>query len=348
MKPNNTPAEIFFAIKNSKKPICCLDSRLDCDAVSSAMVMKRVLKQKFNLNLELTYVSAINEHFQEKYKGITSLKSIRQEVDPASINYDAYDLMILLDCGDPGHLSQDDDFKLPDNIPSINIDHHNDSNDSSCTLNYVVRAPSTCSILYEILSQEGIKIDCISAKLIMLGIIEDSGVFQYDKIRPQDLRMAADILEQTKKDLFWYTYRITYHEEPEETNLKKLTFVNYRIDLKNKIAYSFASKTDYAKFGISKEFKTGNSPADFIRKTDGIYFAFFIREKEGPMGMPVYVVSLRSHLADYDVSQIAAEFGGGGHIMASAFRINNAINMNDAIKKVIAAAKNYKYVKTKL
>lgn len=340
---NNTSTQIIAAIKKSKNPICCIDSRLDCDAVSSALVMSRILKKQFGVKLELTYVDNINENFKNLYQGIASLDSIRTEVDPSTINYSAFDLIILLDCGDPTHLSKSDNFHLPDNIASVNIDHHNDSNNLGCTFNYVHKAPSACSLLYEIFKRQGMPIDNISAKLLMLGLVDDSGVFQYDKIRPQDLRMAADILEQTKKDLFWFTYRITYHEAPDEIKLKRLTFANYHYDPDLKLAYSFATKNDYALFGIPDNYKTGNSPADFIRKTEGINFAFFIKEKEEIQGSPTYSVSLRSRLPDYDVSQIAAQYGGGGHIMSSGFRINDAKNMKDAINKVIKASQKYKY-----
>lgn len=233
----------------------------------------------------------------------------------------------MLDCGEPAHLSSDDNFAIPPTINSINIDHHNDSNQLLAKLNYVYSAPSACSLLYTIFKKLKIKLTKKEIELLLLGILEDSGLLQFDKISYLDLEMIADLLKQSNNILFDFTHRLSYNEPVDEIKVKKMTFENYHLDIKNKLAYSYGLISDYKKHDIPDGFKISYSPADYLRRTEGINLAFFIKEKSKSN----YSISLRSRLPNYDVSKIAAKFNGGGHIMSSGCVIENVKTIEEAI-----------------
>lgn len=334
---NSSEKVIFNSLKTAKHPICCIDSRLDSDAISSALVMESIFKRLFSKNLVLTFPGKLTKNIHNIYEGLNDLTTIRDNTDPSSVNFSNYDLMLILDCGEAAHLSNREEFIIPESIKSVNIDHHNDSNTLYANINYVYKAPSACSLIYTILDKNKVKISKKEADLLLIGILEDSGIFQFDKIDHNDLIIAANLLKISKRELFFYTHKLTYNEPAEEMRVKKLVLDHYHLDLKNKFAYSYGLVEDYKKYEIPGDHKISYSPADYIRKTDGINFAFYIKEK----GNGSYSVSLRSRLPDFDVSKIAVKYSGGGHIMASGMRIDNASSVEEVIKIVVAEAKKY-------
>ena len=340
---NSSEKIIFSTLKKSQKPICCIDSRLDSDAISSALVAESIFKRVFHKKLTLTFPGKLTQNIHNIYHGVNDLSTIRDNCDPTNIIITDYDLLIILDCGEIAHLSNKEEFSVPSTIKSINIDHHNDSNTLFSDTNYVHKAPSTCSLIYKILAANKIQPTKNEAELLLLGILEDSGIFQFDKIDYHDLLTTADLLKITKKGLFHYTHKLTYNEPPDEIMVKKILLEHYTLDLKNKVAYSYGLIKDYQKYNIPDGHKISYSPADYIRKTDGINFAFFVKEKSNGS----YSVSLRSRLPDYNVSEIAGEFNGGGHIMSSGMRLDNMKSVDEVIKTVIRVSKKYnlKYYK---
>ena len=134
----------------------------------------------------------IKENFTEKKVDVylEATKEIRHEIPDEKVQYD---LFFCLDCGDKERLGFSGE--LFDNAKyTYCIDHHI-SNTGFAQESYVVPdASSTSELVYNLLEDEKISLD--TANALYLGIVHDTGVFQYSCATPSTFRIAARLLEK--------------------------------------------------------------------------------------------------------------------------------------------------------
>jgi phosphoesterase RecJ-like protein len=82
------------------------------------------------------------------------------------------------------------------------------------------------------------------------------------------------------------------------------------------LAVTYITEADYEQTGSGEEMTEGI--IDFLRALEGVRIAAVIREL-GSRGAAARKVSLRSSGDGIDVSAIAREHGGGGHVRAAGF-----------------------------
>ena len=76
---------------------------------------------------------------------------------------------------------------------TINIDHHV-SNSGCGDVNYIVpEASSTSELIYQVMEDKSF-VDVEIAKAIYVGIIHDTGVFQYSNTSPSTFKTAAELI----------------------------------------------------------------------------------------------------------------------------------------------------------
>lgn len=219
-----------------------------------------------------------------------------------------YDLFICLDCGDEKRLG----FSLPlfeQAEHTFCIDHHI-SNQHFAEYNHIVPdASSTCELVYDLLDYD--KISRKTAELLYLGIVHDTGVFQYACAGPSTFRAAAKLLEKgvDAPKLIQDTY---YEKSYAQNQILGRALLESIVFMKGKCIASYITKKTMDFYGVT--------PADLdgivsqLRVTKGVEVAVFMYETEAS----VYKVSLRSK-ERVDVSKIAAYFGGGGHEKAAGY-----------------------------
>ena len=191
---------------------------------------------------------------------------------------------------------------------TINIDHHISNADGCGQINYVdPTASSSSELVYELMERE--LVDVSVAKAIYIGMIHDTGVFQYSNTSPKTLRTAAELVGYG----FDFSRLIdeTFYEKSYVQNqilgralLESILFMDGRcivsaIDRKTMDFYN-AKPGDLE--GIVSQ----------LRVTKGVECAIFMYQT----GLQEYKVSLRSN-GRVDVAKIASYFGGGGHVRAA-------------------------------
>lgn len=128
------------------------------------------------------------EEIPSTFYRIKGTDEILHEIDESK----HYDLFIVLDCGDTGRL----EFSVPLFVSAghtLCIDHHV-SNICFAQDNYVVPdASSTSELVYNLIDKD--KITKEIAEALYLGIVHDTGVFQYSCAGPSTFRAAAELLE---------------------------------------------------------------------------------------------------------------------------------------------------------
>ncbi|RJR28010.1 bifunctional oligoribonuclease/PAP phosphatase NrnA [candidate division WWE3 bacterium] len=333
---NDAPERILELLKKTKKPVVCMDSRFDFDALCAPVALQKVLKKHFDIDLRITRTGAFSGRTREIVNDIFDISGIEENVDPNNLDFSKHDLLIVLDAGQLGHIAESQTFTPNVKIPILNIDHH-DSNSHYGDLNYVKVFGSACTVLYELLKEMNIKIDKDIAKILLLGNITDNGFFQYNTTTTEDLRAAADYMDMGVS-LYELIWKLNFNEDYEDMKLKGLVFTNMEVDTARKLAYVILTQKHLEERNINLN-ETVYPPADIIKRLRNANFVFVVTELKDENNM--YNVSLRSHYEHIDVSQLAKLMGGGGHKMAAGFNMK-ASSPKDVVEKVVELAEKLK------
>lgn len=276
--------------------------RPDGDCVGSCMGLYCYLKENYSEKEVDVYL----EKIPEKFAFLQGTEEIKHEIPVG----EAYDLFICLDCGDKERLG----FSAPlfeSAAHTFCVDHHI-SNVSFAEENYIVPdASSTSELLGNLMDEE--KISKETAEALYLGIVHDTGVFQYSCTAPSTHRMAARLLEKgvDAPNLIRETfYERTYaqHQVLGRALLESILFLN------GKCIATYIRRREMEFFGVEPSDLDGI--VSHLRDTKGVEVAVFMYE----ISPNCYKVSLRSNDL-VNVSEIAGYFGGGGHKKAAGFTL---------------------------
>ncbi len=242
------------------------------------------------------------EEIPNIYKFLRGTEEIRHEVPEG----EECDLFICLDCGDKDRLG----FSAPlfERAGStLCIDHHI-SNKDFAKENYVVAdASSTSELVYQLMEKD--KIGKAAAEALYLGIVHDTGVFQYSCVSPSTFLAAADLLGRgvDAPKLIRDTYCVKSYAQHQILGRALIESILF-LDGKAIVCHLEKSTMDF--YGVAP--KELDGIAAQLRNTRGVSVAILMYETEPG----TYKVSLRSDDA-VDVSAIASMFGGGGHKKAA-------------------------------
>jgi phosphoesterase RecJ-like protein len=152
------------------------------------------------------------------------------------------------------------------------------------------------------------------ASALYVGLVTDTGRFSYENTNAGTHRIAADLIDAgvDVND----TYRRLYEHVP----LEKLRLISRALDSIELpcegLAVTYITEADYEQTGSGEEMTEGI--IDFLRSLERVKVAAVVREL-GSRGKAERKVSLRSSGDGVDVSAIARQNGGGGHVRAAGF-----------------------------
>ena len=274
--------------------------RPDGDCVGACMGLYQYLKENYRDIETEVYLEEIPSHFSF----IRGTEEIRHEVQPEQ----TCDLFICLDCGDAERLG----FSRPlfeRAGQTFCVDHHI-SNQAFADENYIVPdASSTSELIFRLLDRE--KITKEMAEALYIGIVHDTGVFQYSCAGPETFRIAAELLEKGV-DAPSIIERTYYEKSYAQNQILGRALLESIVFMDGKCIASYITKKTMDFYGVKP--KDLDGIVSQMRVTKGVEVAIFMYETDAS----VYKVSLRSK-EKVDVSRIAAYFGGGGHAKAAGF-----------------------------
>lgn len=281
-------------------------ARPDGDCVGSCLGLYQYIRE----NCKDKRVDVYLEEIPESFQFIEAAKEIRHEIPEEQT---VYDLFICLDCGDKDRL----EFSVPlfDAAKhTLCVDHHI-SNRGFAEENYVVPdASSTSELICRLLEEDKISLETASS--LYLGIVHDTGVFQYSCTSPETMRIAAGLLEKGVDGP--KIIQDTFYEKTYAQNQ-----ILGRALLESIVFMDGACIASYVKKNVMEFY--GVTPKDLegivsqLRVTKGVEVAIFMYEQK----TNIYKVSLRSK-DKIDVSRIAQYFGGGGHRKAAGFTMHGS------------------------
>ena len=296
-------------LNNSKKVLIMGHRNPDGDAIGSILGLNEVLTQRGKM-CDLTTVDKVP-------KALLFLPCAEKIKHEFSIHN--YDSIIICDSGAKpmtGFLeSHPELFDNSTGIPVINIDHHS-SNDNYGTINIVdPLAASTTIIITEILLKLGWKISAPAATALLTGIYTDTGSFMHSNTNAFTLRIAARLLEKganirmIRKNIFKTT---------QISTLKLWGRVLENIQNKNGVTFSTVTEDDFQ--ATKSHYSELTGIIDYVNSVPNSNFSIMLTERNGKVKG-----SLRTLNNNIDLSELAGQFGGGGHKKAAGFTMSGKL-----------------------
>lgn len=224
-----------------------------------------------------------------------------------------YDLFISLDCASVDRLGFSQCL-FEKAKATLCVDHHI-SNQGFADDNYIVsEASSTSELVYNLIDKNAITTEI--AECLYVGIVHDTGVFQYSSTSPETMEAAAELMRKNIRAN--EIIDKTYYEKTYVQNLmlgKALQESQLLLDGKVIASYIMRETMD----------ANGIKPSDLegivsqLRVTQGVEVAIFMYE----LAKDEFKVSLRAS-GDVNVSKVAQYFGGGGHVKAAGLTMTGA------------------------
>lgn len=272
--------------------------RPDGDCVGATAALYLFLKEKMP--------EVRIDWFLEKPPAVfDSLPGVAELKTDFATDVEQYDVFFCVDCS-ADRLGRAESM-FAEAHKKINIDHHI-SNTGCGDVNYIVPTTGSASeLVYDLIGEDNLNKDL--AEVLYIGIIHDTGVFQYSNTSSRTMEKGAKLIQFG----FPYPKLITetfYEKTYAQTQmlgralLESIRFMDGRcivscIDRKTMDFYqALPSDLD----GIVNQ----------LLNIKGIDCAIFMYE----IGTLEYKVSLRSN-EKIDVSKVASFFSGGGHMRAA-------------------------------
>jgi phosphoesterase RecJ-like protein len=224
-----------------------------------------------------------------------------------------FDCVIATDCASFERLGRAGKCVMHRKI-LINIDHH-ESNTRYGDINWVsAREPSCGELIYRLLKVARWSITRPIADCLFTAVSTDTGSFQYATTRPGTFHVGAELVTRGANlaricDEVYQSYPLS------RARLLKHIYSRFRLTHNNHIAWFWLKKSDFVRTGAESDDTEGL--IDHIRDIEPVVVACVFEEIEPELTR----ISLRSKSDKVNVSDIAEQFGGGGHPAAAGARI---------------------------
>ncbi|MDR9415746.1 MAG: bifunctional oligoribonuclease/PAP phosphatase NrnA [Gracilimonas sp.] len=215
--------------------------------------------------------------------------------------------------------------------PIFMVDHHPDPEDIFEESISVVSASSTCELIYQLYTEHNAdQIDEAAAKAMYLGLVTDTGSFQFDSVKPATLHAAANLLDHGSFTPNEVTNRIYASRPLKQLKLLSMALETIETHADGKIATIVITKEMFKKTGTSNEDTEGF--VQYPLSVEGVMACVLLREDDDCVKL-----SLRSQSDEIDVNKWARHFNGGGHTKAAGAWFDGSVE--EGIIKVLSVGK---------
>ena len=296
-------------LKSANKILITSHIQPDGDAIGSSLATLQIIRA-----LGKPAQIFIDDDIRKNLHFLPYFNEIQRPTE--NINFDA-DLLLVLDTS-PDRIGKIRDFI---NAPILNIDHHVTNKNDAGDLYLDSDAAATCEIIFALANELNAKITPEIATCLYTGLATDTGFFQFSNTRAKTLKTASELVNCGVKPNF-------ISENMETRSLNEV--LNMRTALNSlKIFYGGKVAGMLLDLQTMQNCESTEGFIDLIRVIDGVDVAFLISERS----KNVCRVSMRSK--GVDVSKIANNLGGGGHIRAAGCTLYK--NLDDAEKILVEA-----------
>lgn len=303
--------QILDKIKDYNKIVIHRHVSPDPDAMGSQMGMYHIITESFPE--KNVYVTGVFPERLSYFKAHSKLTD--------DIFEDA--LIIVTDTANEDRID-DERYSLGDYV--IKIDHH-PPHDSFGDINWVEETKSSTSeMVYDFYEEfkDELKLSNDGKELILAGIVADTNRFLFPNTSAETFNVAMK-MKQDNVD-FSNVYDRLYRRPFVEMRYYGYILSNLKIE--DRVAYIVLSAQEISKNNV--DISTSSNLIGMLNNIEEFDVWVFITEDKAHKNFRVNIRSRGPIIND-----IAAQFGGGGHIYASGARVKEvekALNLIDALK----------------
>lgn len=295
--------------------------RPDPDGLGSQLGMADVL-EAMGKQVKMVIASA----WPPRYTFMDPERRIERYAPPGEALHDA-EVIVVLDTGTWGQLGDFGDFMKASGAAKVVIDHHISQDDLGGLLLQDISAEATGRLVWEAAQALGQPISKNAAMHLFAALATDTGWFRHKNTTTATFALA-EALTRAGADPT-YLYDAIYEQNTAaRLNLLGLVLGRMRVIDNGMIAFSEVFRDDYPKTGAIPQ--DTEDAVGYARSIMGIEVGLLFLEQ--PAGG--IKVSFRSR-GRANVAQIAEQFGGGGHRLASGATL--MVPMAEAQERVLKA-----------
>jgi phosphoesterase RecJ-like protein len=280
--------------------------RPDGDALGSEVGLAGLLRQR-GKDVRVVYASLTPPRYDFLDPDRTLFEHLATQVVPADLA--DREVLVILDLSAWGQLGEMERVVRAFGGPRVVIDHHLGEDDLGAVFLKDTGAEATGALIVAAIRALGGSFTREIASGLLTAIAMDTGWFRHSNTRPATLRMAADLVE-SGGDLS-ATYRLLF----ERNSLGRLRLMGtmlggLRTEAAGRVACATVTRADIERAGAIPP--DSEDLIDLLVSIAGVEIGLLLVEL--PRGG--IKLSIRSR-GDFDCTQLARAFGGGGHRAAA-------------------------------
>lgn len=308
------------ALRHGRRFAVTSHVRPDGDALGSVLAMGWILRR---LGKEVRLVLA--DPVPATYAFLPGVERIEVAGDLGGKPVDV-DTVVVVDCSDPVRVGPVGALLSPEALV-VNVDHHL-SNEFAGPKYVRTEAAATGELLYELAQHLGLEIDRDTATCLYTALLTDTGSFRFANTTAGTLHIAAELL--TRGVSPGYVAEQVYDVRPlASLRLLAEALATLRLTADGKVAWLQMDPGMLERHQVDASETEGL--VNYARTISGVRIGALFRG----VGPAATRVSWRSR-PGYDVSRVAARFGGGGHANAAGCDI--PLPLAEAVEAGVAAA----------
>ncbi len=290
-------SDILQKIKDYNKIIIHRHVSPDPDAMGSQMGMYHLINENFPE--KEVYVTGVFPERLSYFKAHSKLSD--------NVFHDA--LIIVTDTANKERID-DERWEMGDYV--IKIDHH-PVDDNYGGINWVdVKKSSTCEMVYDFYDEfrDELTLSASAQELILAGIVADTNRFLFPSTSSETFNVAAKMKEDSVnfKSVYDELYRRSFKE------MQYFGYILCNLKIEERVGYIILTSDDIKKNSV--DIATSSNLIGELNNIEDFDVWVFITEDKANKN---YRVNIRSK--GPIINDVAASFGGGGHIFASGVRI---------------------------
>ena len=315
---------IVDVINGGKKFIITTHLFSEGDAIGSELALKRFL---CDLNKEAVIVN--NEKLPPVYSCFDPDKDVKfLRSKDVNINLDDFDAIFMVDVADWGQLGDFADMIKASQITKVCIDHH-PTNSGYADINVIDKGASSAGeLIYDLIIHMNGELTLELATPLYLSIATDTGWFKFSNTSAKAFKACSALIEAGVKSQIIYE-KLYHNKHASYLKLLNLMLGALSSECDGQLVWTKMTKKMIKSSGV--EFVDTDVMIDLIRAVNEVEVVVIFRE----LGERKTKVSFRSKHT-IDVSKLASDFGGGGHVRAAGASLEEPIDT--VIGDVISAA----------
>jgi len=310
--------DILKQIKKYDNIVIARHIGADPDALGSQFSLKELIKNNFK-NKNVYAVGSIASRF--RFMGVLD------KIDDLDLSAS---LLIVLDTPDKKRIEGIDN--LEDFGYVIKIDHH-PFVEKYADIEYIESGASSASqLIFKFALDCKLKLNHKIAENIYLGIVGDTDRFLHDYTTNETISLVSKLVDMTNIE-FTKLYEPLYSRPLAEIKFQGYIYQNLTLT-ENNVAYIKLTDSIMKKFDVDSA-SAGNMINELKFVNEILVWVFFSEDPK----MKIIKANIRSR--GPVINDVAAKYGGGGHIYASGARLTNWEEADAIIKELDEVAKKY-------